>query len=756
MKNQLNIPANQIENIEDALWLAARIADATNNDLDSKIKPKNEMIPKNTDGHIVDRTSGADSAKRAPGETPVKDKAIREIFDNTPSSFDFSGTVAKTKRNKQNSTLELQRALRPLKEHIPNYAMKQQVDIDATLHRFLEDRLRFSQQEAPSLPELRVALPVMQPAMERLFDIILIIDKWSTMRFFNNKVKAFCNAVEQSGIFRRVYKYDLDCDLDDENIPKIFYDGKFGRQGAVSIKSMINRNSARLIIFISDCISPLWDTWVEPNGIGQLMRELGSYHSLAILQTLPDDLWLRTGLAYCEFGEVTATICASPNSRLESTPRIPNDPDLPIPVLTFEPENIMAWARLVTGKADTTVLSAYIPTSDKVDVELISDQEKVIDNFLASAPTQAQHLAASLAVIPDMPVNEYQRFEDYFVAGADSSVLGELLTRGLISVTDEKIKISTDSDASRKLLGKPISDLKKLEVLRFYYENCLDGSNENFWFFFDNRGAKLENATVPSLPTNYEHLVNLFFPPSDVQSSNERVSHTASSESNLPAHGDSIQHIQADYLNLPIVHISMWGGTGVGKTSFIMSLTRDKLLRSSEEALERLGHYGNTIDTTYPKPQVESTNTLKDYLFIQTNAKTNEKKLICIHDFAGIDTLTLSERIKIIYRRSSALFLCFPADEAGKYKSELFNLLNYIRDTKSLQLGICFTKSEKMLSYPEAVHYLPNLFGAEVMKLMNRFSTKIFWVSSEGKSTSEWKPENTSTPLSWVLGNIKN
>jgi len=86
--------------------------------------------------------------------------------------------------------------------------MKQKVDIEATLYRFAEDRLHLYQQNSPSLPELRVALPVMRPGLERWFDIVLVIDQWPTMQFFEDKVQAFIKAVEQSGIFRRVYKYE--------------------------------------------------------------------------------------------------------------------------------------------------------------------------------------------------------------------------------------------------------------------------------------------------------------------------------------------------------------------------------------------------------------------------------------------------------------------------------------------------------------------------------------------------------------------
>ncbi|MCC7304242.1 hypothetical protein IT418_02405, partial [bacterium] len=607
MKTQYSLSSERIENIEDALWLAACIAEANGMDpeqfAENIIKHTPSTRP-DTPGSVIQPPPSDRAFLHVNEKTDISNKSKKNVDTTAPLNV-YSGTTAKTSKRSQVSFLSIQRALRPLKLKVPNYSIPPEIDVKATLYRFAEDRLRSFQQDSPSLPELRVALPIMRPALERWLDLVLVIDQWSTMKVFDNKVQLFCNAVEQSGIFRRIYKYELDCVSENSN-PALYFGEGLRKKMPVTSKTLISDNSSRVIVFISDCMSPLWDTWLEKKGIGQLMRELGNNHPVAILQTLPDDLWLRTGLSFCEFGEVTATKMASPNKHLESVPLLPNDPDMPVPVLTFEPETIMAWARLIGGKVDTTVLAAFIPTKDLMDVDVVQDSQRIIENFLATAPTQAQHLAACFAVVPELSLEKYKHFQNYCIPNVDPNIIAELITGGIINITNGDIGIPTKLDQARTDLSQSISNVKKLETMRFFYETCStnkfaneNGLVEDFWFFFDNRDSHFDKSNDPSLE-RFENLVNTFFPipvalpgnkvvtedelsqryytdnasileDTEISESklipNERELLAEKEEDIFPSRGELIRSTDLSYLNLPTLHIGMWGGSGAGKTS---------------------------------------------------------------------------------------------------------------------------------------------------------------------------------------------
>ncbi|NES87536.1 MAG: formylglycine-generating enzyme family protein, partial [Moorea sp. SIO2B7] len=140
--------------------------------------------------------------------------------------------------------------------------------------------------------EKKIWTPVLKPAPERWLDLALVVEESRSTVIWQEIIAEFQKLTELQGAFRDVRTWGLKTDHD--GVIKLFPKGNFSgnKQGFRSPKELLDPAGRRLILLISDCISPIW----RQGKIHDLLKLWSNAGSLAIVQLLPERLWGRTAL----------------------------------------------------------------------------------------------------------------------------------------------------------------------------------------------------------------------------------------------------------------------------------------------------------------------------------------------------------------------------------------------------------------------------------------------------------------------------
>ncbi|WP_223777957.1 SAV_2336 N-terminal domain-related protein [Streptomyces sp. 135] len=319
--------------------------------------------------------------------------------------------------------LAIQRALRPLKQRVPDR------------HRRTLDE-RATAERASRHPRPRPWAPVMVPATDRLLSLALVADTGPAMTVWRPLVRELREAMQRTGAFRDVRVWQL-TDLG-------------GRVGVRSSPGGPARDPAALVdatgrqvtLVLSDCSGPHW--WA--GHAAPALHLWARRGPTAILQPLPERLWRRTA-APAVPGRAIASRAGAPNTVLRFTPhdgrvRLPAADALPVPVLELAPEWLADWAGLVTASGDhrrdtavTYVSCAPAPPGRPLTAEGDLPITERVLRFQAAASPTAADLAAHVALsVPALPV--MRLIQQRVTPGSRPSDLAEILLSGLLEPVD--------------------------------------------------------------------------------------------------------------------------------------------------------------------------------------------------------------------------------------------------------------------------------------------------------------------------------
>lgn len=175
--------------------------------------------------------------------------------------------------------------------------------------------------------------------------------------------------LERHGAFRQVRGWGLVTDPTPALVPL-----RAGTNPAVLARShklpyeLLDALGRRLILVLSDCVSSAWYH-------GDVLRELASWgqsNPVAIVQMLPQYLWLRTALDM-PIMRLRAHSPGLPNRRLtverrKRRAKEEHDGEVPIPVITLGRRSVEAWARVVAGIGGARVPGIVVSTAQTDDV----------------------------------------------------------------------------------------------------------------------------------------------------------------------------------------------------------------------------------------------------------------------------------------------------------------------------------------------------------------------------------------------------
>lgn len=748
---------DSFEEYADSFWLAVQIAKVEGLDLSkySPYKIEEEIpLPSNTPPPSQPGQQPPQPTNAAPIATGVILNRGEKKEDGNKRKIIGTGTLSSFPKE-QVSPLSIQRGLRILKKRVPSYAVPPEVNTEETLYQLAKNRIAIHYAKKLNQKiSIKSDLPVLRRARERWLDLVLVIDVSSpTMRFFEERKKVLRRVIEESGVFRTIQIYYLHRNPKDIHLPFISRSKDRLADAGNLLEKSFNQSQRKVFLFVSDCISPVWDSWTEENGIGETLRSIGRRNSVAIVQMLPESLWLRSGISRFEMCKAWTSEPLPKNKDMHlSVPPEKSRKGMGIPILTLNDERISAWANMVFGKTNP-VLSIFLPDPD-VKSEPKRHMDKVygdmnvkdrVEVFIHTAPLQTKQLATCVAVVPQLSVETLQKLKDYMLPDAPVDTLADLVTSNVITLVDpdgDGIGYRDGNDAKRPL-REMIPFEKTLETQANYYYYIADDNQKlrdkngkiiDYWLYIDkfpyvselidldNDGTR-ELHSVFSESLSFHLTGNLEIEPGGgdggngipkVVQSNDFLGSVFSSRETLlrneqpPAEQlNQIKEYQLDYLEMPHVDVSLWGDTGSGKTALILSMDRSLSVSKKGIELRTLDHYGNPHRSPFhfSKPErIAQTEKVRDYLYQLTGHSQYRNGLtVCFHDFPGRSTIELPEFVRTSYDYSDAVIICLPTDklifsnkqERVSAKKEFENFISWLDSRqRKPQLCVCLTKSD--------------------------------------------------------------
>lgn len=317
--------------------------------------------------------------------------------------------------------LELTRALRPFKRKAAS-RNRLLLDEEATATRVAEERLW---------------VPALRPAPTRWLELALVVDGHESMSIWQPAIGELRRLLERLGAFSDVRFWVLD---QSEHDPSWLGVRTWRAQSPLrSPRELIDPAGRRVIVVISDCLGPWW----QSQSAHRVLAQWAARGPVAIFQPLPQRLW-----SYSRIQPVPVRLHAFqagvPNARLEcsfplGTARRPGKTAVPVPVLEIDAAWLASWARLISaaGTAGVNAMALFVgddrdPASNEAapDVQLLQPVDRV-RRFRASASPEAFRLAQCLAAAPiSLPV--IRLVQEVMLGISKQSQQAEVLLGGLL------------------------------------------------------------------------------------------------------------------------------------------------------------------------------------------------------------------------------------------------------------------------------------------------------------------------------------
>jgi formylglycine-generating enzyme required for sulfatase activity len=254
--------------------------------------------------------------------------------------------------------LELMRSLKPLMGRVPDL-YNTVLDEVATIERIANEKLW---------------IPVLKPAQEPCLELDLVVDEGASMLIWRKTILELRQLLETLGAFRNVRTWSL-LTTNETQVQILPGIGSVARQQyARSPKELVDPNGRRLILVLSDCVSPVWRNGVE-NGVQNenIISTLNTWANsgpVAIVQMLPKWLWARTALGLAFAVQLSGQTPGVANQQLQVRQlflwdEIDKDEDIKVPIFTLEPEMVATWSKMVAGMGTVWTSGVVFQSNDK-------------------------------------------------------------------------------------------------------------------------------------------------------------------------------------------------------------------------------------------------------------------------------------------------------------------------------------------------------------------------------------------------------
>jgi hypothetical protein len=349
--------------------------------------------------------------------TPTVPLYSRRAQSPSPESLPFPVPNAKAIRD----SLALLRSLRPLMQRVPSQT-SWVLDEEATAQCIAETQLWFPQRK---------------PMQEPWFELALVVEASPSMLIWQRHVLELRRLLAQTGTFRDVRAWSLQLLADGQLCLYSKLGAGVNQETPRRPEELIDPTGRRLILLVSDCISPLWQS-VTVTTVLKVWAEQGP---MALVQMLPEWLWDRTALSEVPKVRFHSLAPGMANQKLSVVRRDrwrkTTSQDIKVPVLTLEPAVTSLWSQMVAGKGNAgapgLLFSPVAPTSfpEIVDRSGELSSEERVQRFRAFSSPMARRLAGLLAACPVVSLPIIRMIEDAMGLQSQQVHVAEVLLSGL-------------------------------------------------------------------------------------------------------------------------------------------------------------------------------------------------------------------------------------------------------------------------------------------------------------------------------------
>jgi formylglycine-generating enzyme required for sulfatase activity len=436
--------------IAEILWLAVHLDAPENSSSQSPTLPKHKPEKSN------------ESKTLDPETTEESPEVSSEISEPSAGAYLPSSGSSKSTESREaipiklpaaiaiRNSLALGRALRPLMRKIPS-PVEKILDEEATVYRS---------------SEAKICIPVLQPTPQKWLDVALVIEQSSSIAVWQQTIIELQRLLKHHGAFRDVRTWQLKITtpqpLKTPPQPRPIagreFDGNNNIEGNIRVElfpqngtgnysstphkpeALIDPKGQRLILLVSDCISPVWrQQLIQP-----VLELWGRNGLVTILQLLPERLWERTALSSETPVQLRSLTSGVPNSKLiaetwdeetweDFTDDEPENQSnnfsknisknfISVPIITLEPEALRTWSRVIAGNGNLgTAGFRFSPPVSSPQVQQSESSQKtslpaaeqpaklsakaLVSRFRATASPLARRLAGLMAAAPvSLPV----------------------------------------------------------------------------------------------------------------------------------------------------------------------------------------------------------------------------------------------------------------------------------------------------------------------------------------------------------------
>ncbi|GAA4809399.1 SAV_2336 N-terminal domain-related protein [Streptomyces ziwulingensis] len=309
--------------------------------------------------------------------------------------------------------LELGRSLRPLRRR---HDSRHRMEID-------EDRT------AAELAETNLPDVVERPVRERWLNLTLLVDDGLSMLLWHRLGTELRTLLERLGAFAvtRVLGLDTRGAAGPRLHARAFHPGS-----TQSPLTTVNDPSGRtLLLVVSDGMGAAW----RSGAMHRLLTERAARGPVAVLHTLPPDMWEASGISAERWQATTRRIGGANTSWKIVDPLLPPElsrfEDIPVPVLEPAAGSLGVWARLLASPG-TTVELPLLTRPDRYAAVAPARDLSSAQHFRDAATPGAYRLAAHLAAVAPLSVPVMRLVQTAVPWPATTSHLAEVFLGGLI------------------------------------------------------------------------------------------------------------------------------------------------------------------------------------------------------------------------------------------------------------------------------------------------------------------------------------
>jgi len=246
-----------------------------------------------------------------------------------------------------------------------------------------------------NIASLKVFDLVFKQVHEKSFFLTIVIDRGETMELWDELIKNFEQMLLTMGVFARVSIYYWDTK---DKKPRLYVDRELKRE--ISENLVVMDGKRNLVWVMSDCIAPSWRSSEAFKSIDRW--SLKSFTS--ILQMFPKEMWMGTMLFKGKHIRLSTTSFNPINKKLKIKSSKREKNALKIPVISFDPYALQAWAKVVVNAKNNSISGVELEDVDFTLVKSVSKKEITPDmrmqRFYSQASPIAQKLAFYMSVLP--------------------------------------------------------------------------------------------------------------------------------------------------------------------------------------------------------------------------------------------------------------------------------------------------------------------------------------------------------------------